>query len=310
MTYIYRLAGENLELAKAELQGFLKSQKINEKPNRHGRLAETQKHPNQYKRLALTHEITQKITETNTEQFDDFEPGQKPEKSFSITCKVLEGEEKAPKIEEKLGKKYSTKENTVDLEQPVTKIYAYIQNEKIIIGKLVQDINRGLFDQRSNEKRPFSSPVSMDPVTARVLINLSETPAGKTILDPFCGTGGILIEAGLCGILPLGTDTKKEMVNGTQKNLEEYGIISHKIERIDSEKSLEKFNNIRAIVTDLPYGKSSKIEGKIKKKFKNLIERFEGKIVFMYDEPEFCGLEPDFEIYIHDSLTRYVYDVG
>jgi tRNA G10 N-methylase Trm11 len=47
MTYTYLLAGENLELAEAELNGFLKSQDIDERVKREGRLAETEAQPSQ-----------------------------------------------------------------------------------------------------------------------------------------------------------------------------------------------------------------------------------------------------------------------
>jgi len=309
MTYIYRLAGENLKLAESELKGYLKSQKISEKPQRNGRIAQTKSEPNQLKRLALVHEVTKKKTETCIKELEDFQPDWKPENSFSITCKTLKGDGKPPEIEEKLGEKYSKEGNTVDLEKPETEIYAYLQEEKIVIGELVQDINRGLFKERSNEKRPFSSPVSLDPVLARVLVNLSETKPGEALLDPFCGTGGILIEAGLCGIKAQGTDTKKEMVDGTRKNLEKYGIINHVIRELDAEKSLEKFEQVDTIVTDLPYGKASKVEGKIEEKFLNLTEEFNGKVVFMYDKPKLGDYKADFEIYVHKNLTRYVYSI-
>ncbi|QGA80148.1 THUMP domain-containing protein [Candidatus Nanohalobium constans] len=307
MTYTYRLAGENLELAEAELEGFLKSQRIDEKPETRNRLAEIDSEPNQLKRLALTHEITQKIGETSN--LDNFTPDWTPEDSFSVKCKILEGEADNQRIEEKLGEKLSTENNEVDLENPETEIYVYVLGGNKIIGKLVQDIDRGLFNKRSNEKRPFSSPVSLDPVLARVLVNLSKTPAGGKLLDPFCGTGGILIEAGLCGIQPLGTDTKKEMVKGTKENLEKYGIISHEISQKDAEKSLSKFGNVDAIVTDLPYGKASKVEGEIEEKFLDLIKDFDGKTVFMYDKPNLGDMKAEFEIYVHKNLTRYIYSL-
>lgn len=303
MKYTYRLAGENLELAEAELNGFLKSQKIDEEASRNGRLAETESEPEQLKRLALTHEVCKKMGETSTE---NIEIDTEVKESFAVRCKVLEGEKDSKNLEEKIGRELSSGENSVDLENPETEIYAYVQSEKVIVGELVQDINRGLFQKRSNEKRPFSSPVSLDPVLARVLVNVSRTPPGGKILDPFCGTGGILIEAGLCGIMPFGTDTKEEMVKGTRENLEEYGIINHEIRQTDAGESLELFEP-DAIITDLPYGKASNVEGKVKEKMLELMENFSGSIVFMYDKPHFGELEADFQIYIHKNLTRYVF---
>ena len=59
MSYIYRLAGEDLELAKSELDGFLKSQGIEKKSERLGSIAESENHPRQLKRLALVHEVSE-----------------------------------------------------------------------------------------------------------------------------------------------------------------------------------------------------------------------------------------------------------
>ena len=42
---------------------------------------------------------------------------------------------------------------------------------------------------------------------------------GKTILDPFCGTGTFLIEAIIQGYKVAGVDNRKECVFGTKKNL-------------------------------------------------------------------------------------------
>jgi tRNA (guanine10-N2)-dimethyltransferase len=308
MTYIYRLAGENLEIAEAELKGFLKSQEVEEEPDRQSRIAETESEPEMLKRLALTHEVSRKIAEIDPDNLQDTEIDYRLEGSFAVNCKIIEGEEDPQKIEEQLGEKLDTEESTVDLENPDTEVTVYVAGEKIVIGELIQDIPRGKFQDRTNEKRPFSSPVSLDPVLARVLVNLAEIPAGGKVLDPFCGTGGILIEAGLCGTLPCGADVKEEMVKGTRKNLEEYGIINHDIRKLDAEKVLKGFETgFDAVITDLPYGKASKIEGETEKKFLNLIEEFDGKAVFMYDKPKLGKFKADFEVYIHKNLTRYIF---
>ena len=292
MTYIYRLAGENLELAEAELRGFLRSQGIDESPERTGRLAFTQSHPGQLKRLALTHEISEK---------KDLE-AYTPTGSFKVNAKTGNNPQE---LEERLGDQLSSPENTVDLENPDTEINAYQVEDSLVIGEQVQKINRGLYQERSNEKRPYSAPVSLDPVLARVMVNLSEAKPGDTVLDPFCGTGGILIEAGLCGCAVRGFDAQREMVTGTERNLENYGVINHEVEAEKIQDS--SFNSADVVVTDLPYGKSSAEKGNPVKAFLEKIKEFDGPAVFMYDEPRIEGLEPVHEIYIHGSLTRYIF---
>lgn len=306
MTYTYLLAGENLELAEAELNGFLKSQSIDEEAKRDGRLAETESHPGQLKRLALTHEVTEKITETELEELKiDY----RPEGSFAVRVRNLsEKEIDSKELEKDIGQEIESETNTVDLEQPETVVKAYFTGEKLVIGRMVEDIDRGLFSKRKNQERPFSSPISLDPVLARVMVNLSEASAGEKLFDPFCGTGGILIEAGLCGVGVYGLDIQKDMVKGSRKNLEEYGIISHDIRQSDIAEIDKVFNDsFDAVVTDLPYGKASVEEKEPVRKFMEFLEGFEGRAVFMYNEPSVGGYEADFSVYVHKSLTRYIY---
>ena len=297
MTYFYLLAGENLELTEAELQGFLKTRNI-DNSDRNGRLAYTEQHPDQLRRLAMTHEV---IREIDPEKF-------RPNGSYAVRAENLtENEFNKEEIESDIGERISGLTNEVDLENPDKVVKVYNTVEGIVIGEVVEDINRGLFKERSNEKRPFSSPISMDPILARVLVNLSEVSAGESVLDPFCGTGGILIEAGLCGILPKGLDIQEKMVSGTQKNLENYGILNHDIKQGDISEVDDIFDGYDVIITDLPYGKASQEENEAVDKFLELIEDFDGKTVFMYNEDSLEDYEADFEVYIHKSLTRYIF---
>lgn len=308
MTYNYLLAGENLELAEAELNGFLRSQSIEDKAGREGRLMETESHPGQLKRLALTHEVTEKITETGLEKL---EIGYRPTKTFAVRVENLsEKDIDSKELEKRIGQKIETENSTVDLENPEEVIKAYIIDEKVTIGKIIENIDRGLFQKRKNQERPFSSPISLDPVLARVMVNLSEISAGDKLLDPFCGTGGILIEAGLCGVGVYGLDIQEEMVKGSQKNLKEYGIISYDVRQGDIAETNRIFEeSFDAVVTDLPYGKASVEEEKPVEKFLDFIEGFEEKAVFMYNEPSIGSYDADFSIYVHKSLTRYIYIV-
>lgn len=305
MSYTYLLAGENLELAEEELKGFLRAQNIDENPERKQRIAFTESEPSQLKRLALTHEVAKKIARTDPEKP---ETSYRPEGSFAVRAKDFTERDRKEEVENLIGEKLSTEDNSVDLESPEEIVKAYIFEDEVIIGKIVLDINRGLFEKRKNQNRPFSSPVSLDPVLARVLVNLSQASAGESVLDPFCGTGGILIEAGLCGVGVLGLDIKEEMVKGARENLEEYGIIAHDIRQEEASKALEIFgDDFSAIITDLPYGKASKKTEKALEDFEKLLKDFEGRKVFMWNEEEFKGYEAEFSIYVHKNLTRYIF---
>ncbi|MFB6145333.1 MAG: methyltransferase domain-containing protein [Candidatus Nanohaloarchaea archaeon] len=304
MTYIYRLAGDDMELAEAELNGFLSAIGADEKADRRRRIAFTETHPDQLRRLALVHEISEKLE-------NGMETDYRPDGSFAVRAEDLTGEKDAKELERELGEKLLTDSNSVNLENPGEVINAYILEDEIIVAKRVLKIDRGLFRLRRNQERSFQSPVSLDPVLARVLVNLSEVSPGEKLLDPFCGTGGVLIEAGLCGIDVYGTDIQHDMVEGTKENLENYGIINHHVEKADIEEVTDLFDfRFDAVVTDLPYGKASKKTGEPVKKFLDSLDSLcKGKAVFMSNEESLEGLEPEFEVYVHRNLTRYIYTI-
>lgn len=297
--YIYNLAGENLELARAELEGFLESQDITENPVYDGSFALTESEPSMLRRLGLVHDVARVL-----HRGEKLDSNYSPEGSFAVRSVNVDRE-----YEERLGEILSDDGNSVDLENPDEIINIYSFEGMYIFGRVVEDIDRGLFRQRENKKRPFSSPVSLDPVLARVLVNLSEVPTGGTLFDPFCGTGGILIEAGLCGIAPYGLDFQMDMVEGARENLEEYGIRHHDIREgkiSDASRIFEK--DFDAVVTDLPYGHASKKKGDPVEEFLDIEgELTNGRTVFMSDQPEISDLSPDYEVYVHKNLTRYIY---
>ncbi len=134
-----------------------------------------------------------------------------------------------------------------------------IHAEKWFLGIVRYQRDAKGFEKRKAPMRPFFSPVSLHPKYARFMINLTRTIAGDSIMDPFCGTGGILIEAGLMGRNVIGNDSSLEMVKGARLNLRYYKIPG-RIYNLDIEHlSIEE--KVDAIATDLPYGRSSPITG-------------------------------------------------
>lgn len=298
--YVYRFAGEDISLAEAELEGFLSSQNIDEVPEVRDSLAVTETEPSCLERLALVHEVGEVLRISR-----DLEIDYRPDSSFEIRT----GKNVDRDIERKVGTRLETEDNSVDLENPEETIMIYRFGDEYCVSRTVKEIDRSLFHGRKNQERSFSSPISLSPVLARAMVNISGISAGDSILDPFCGTGGMLIEAGLCGIKPFGMDIQKEMVEGTRENLESYGILNHKIKQGEISEIEKVFDqNFDAVVTDLPYDRSSKTEGKPVERFLEAApELTEGKVVFMSDREGIMGMNPEHEIYIHSNLTRYIY---
>lgn len=114
------------------------------------------------------------------------------------------------------------------------------------------------FEMRRAPMRPFFSPVSLHPKYARFLVNLTRVPTGGLIMDPFCGTGGILIEASLTGRRSVGNDASLNMVLGSRLNLKYMKIRnSHIIHGDFFGLGPEEYYD--GIATDLPYGRSAEI---------------------------------------------------
>jgi len=71
--------------------------------------------------------------------------------------------------------------------------------------------------QRTAPNRPFFKPISLDPKLARTMVNLA-CPEDGRLLDPFCGTGGLIVEGILRNLDCFGSDLAWPMVTGTREN--------------------------------------------------------------------------------------------
>jgi len=104
-------------------------------------------------------------------------------------------------------------------------------------------------------KRPYSRnffhPSALDPRLCRIMVNLAQVRENDLVLDPFCGTGGILLEAQNMGIRTIGLDVVSKMCSGAKQN----GV--NEVVRCDSLKIPINRFCANAIVTDIPYGYST-----------------------------------------------------
>jgi tRNA (guanine10-N2)-dimethyltransferase len=151
------------------------------------------------------------------------------------------------------------------------------------------------------------------------LVNLTSVKTGEILIDPFCGTGGILIEAGLVGARIIGSDVEEKMILGCKKNLDHYDISDYELFRSDIGKIDQHINTVDAIATDLPYGKSTTTKGEImetlyERAFSSMskILKKGKKAVIGLSEKKFLKIGENHlklneiqEVRVHGSLTRY-----
>ncbi len=207
-------------------------------------------------------------------------------------------------------KNSKTSKPMVNLKTPATQILFNELDKKIITGKLIY-LNKEKFMERRSHLRPVPHPTSLHPKLARCLVNLTALSKG-TVTDPFCGTGGILIEAGLAGFKIIGIDIQEKMVESARINLKYYGIKNFNLKVGDALSYNIKSD---AVVTDLPYGRNSYISTRpeqLVQKFLNYIYKLTDKAVivvpdsikFTCDKWRIVGR---YSYYIHKSLTRIIY---
>jgi len=230
--------------------------------------------------------------------------------SFRITCKSQHLQSYIGQLVHKMG-------FPVDLHNPDAEIHIFWDGEKYAVA---QDLNfKQEFQKRRPHLRPYFTPTSLHPKLARAIVNLARLKKGDCILDPFCGTGGLLIEAGLMGMEVKGWDIDEKAVAGCISNLKHYGIEGEVIQQ-DATNPSSPPKEMDGVVTDLPYGRSSftypREQNKIYKLFfKEVVDwlKDNGRVVAVLPNTSPLPLTSDlkvieyFDLYVHKSLTRRIW---
>jgi tRNA (guanine10-N2)-dimethyltransferase len=263
-TYLFELSGEHESLPGAEILAALKAEgfkfEIIEKD--FGVLIVKSPDMNFKKmqnRLALSHNIDSQIYSTDINIIEKL--GKRisiGEGSFAVRGKRVQTFNEAINLKE-LEKNVADRilgENAVDLKNPTNEIRVII-SKRGHIGLFLAKIPRKTFEEREVKRRPYFSPVSLHPRLARALVNLSQVRPGERLHDPFCGTGGICMEASLVGAKTTGSDIDSKMVLGCQENLDSFNIQDVELFQADVGDIPGLMNSIDAIATDPPYGKSA-----------------------------------------------------
>lgn len=202
------------------------------------------------------------------------------------------------------------------------KFIVVISDRYRILSILIKEVKRRFLD-RLPSKRPVFSPFSLHPKLARIMINLTGIKENQILLDPFCGVGGILIEASKMGIENIGIDIKKRWIYGAKQNiywLNKDNLYTHLILGDGCAIPLRKVDHI---ATDPPYGRITTTVSRdvfvIYKRFIKSADKIistDGKIVFM--SPHTLNVEDilrnskmreknKYILPVHRSLTRLLH---
>ncbi len=265
------------------------------------------------KRLACTKEAYKLLFEADEKNFErklkKFNFTGVYKKSFSL---------RAHSTEKEAERKYAgiiyrkLKNPKVDLRNAETKITIFKIKNRMFCCLLLWE-NEEDFEARKAHKRPSLHPSSINPKLAKCIVNIADS---KIITDPFCGSGGILIEAGLMKLKAIGYDIEREMLDRAKTNMDFYKIKNYRLKLQDATKINKK---IIGVVTDLPYGKSSKLTGSLNnlcKSFLNILKKYKkGRAIICF--PNFINhkklvkqtglkIEKEFSYYLHKNLTKKI----
>lgn len=140
----------------------------------------------------------------------------------------------------------------------------FIENVALIY-RLLYRRRQSMYIDREPHLRPCYRPGTMKPLLARTFVNLAKVSSLKNevVLDPFCGVGGLTVEACLMGLRAICGDIDRAMVLGAKCNTEWYGC-SGAIDIIEMDACFNAIAHSRVdgIATDPPYGIQSSPRGR------------------------------------------------
>lgn len=242
-------------------------------------------------------------------------------RSYRLSIRRLEGSGSAKDVKKIKGKIERRLEKLLAVKRVLVKpdlwLMGFFSGEKFILGKLLKEVNRNI-SNRLPHKRPYFHPSSMHPSLAGSLVNLSRAKLNDVFLDPFCGVGSILLEAGRLGCKTLGGDVSPWMGKAAQKNLLYYGV---KPSIVVSDARNLPFRKCKSAATDPPYGKNTttrgiKVERLIRDFFASLYDLMDhgGYLCFVSQTPSniMKGIEAGFKhveshfLEVHGSLEREI----
>ena len=141
----------------------------------------------------------------------------------------------------------------VDLEGYATEVRVDLRGRRLLVG--VQLTRRSL---GRRWPRVYAPRAALRATVAAAMVRLADPPRGGTLLDPFCGSGTIPLEA--AAVRPdlevLASDRDLRAASGCRANLEVCGMAGRIALWAGDARDLHRLlaRRVHAIVTDPPYG--------------------------------------------------------
>lgn len=166
-------------------------------------------------------------------------------------------------VERALGAALKDAGHAIDLKSPALAVFAWFLDGRIVVGRRCGQPDRSRFEARASDERAHFSPVSLHPRRAASLLHLARVRPGGRVYDPFCGTGGFVLEAAIEGYDAWGSDLDAFMAQGTLQTLADAMAepLDGHVFVADIAGTPSLMGGVEGIVTDLPYGRGSSTDG-------------------------------------------------
>ncbi len=136
-----------------------------------------------------------------------------------------------------------------DLSRPAIELIALAHEGEWLLGELVSRTSNGWL---GHEQRPHQYSSALPPRIARAMVNLVAAP-GDRLIDPCCGSGTALVEAGHMGIEPFGWEINQTVAEQAAANICHHGQVAWLVVG-DGRTAKGRWDGA---VLDLPYGISA-----------------------------------------------------
>uniref|UniRef100_A0A0R3S4K7 UPF0020 domain-containing protein n=1 Tax=Elaeophora elaphi TaxID=1147741 RepID=A0A0R3S4K7_9BILA len=122
-----------------------------------------------------------------------------------------------------IGKALNFKESPVDLNNPCNTFYVIEEChsntlQRLHFGKLVGRGQGQLKSDYSLAERCYIGNTTIDPELSFLQANIAKVDTGSLVLDPFCGTGGLLIAAAHFGAAVVGSEINYQIARAVGKS--------------------------------------------------------------------------------------------
>lgn len=242
-----------------------------------------------------------------------------PKKTFAVHSFTLRKDECG-----ELGGAIKARTNAkVSLENPDFLFQVESSGEGYLLAVSTHGHKEQSWRARRPRARKFFLPSAIYPKLACALVNLSRARAGDLFLDPFCGTGSLLIESAVMGIDSIGVDITRWIARGALMNMKGFGLDSQGVIRGDSTRPLP-LRRVDAVATDVPYGRASSTKGKSTGEvIRQFLDSMQDTLSSSRERPGYCvvmhpstvelglgsnsfQLQEEHLIYVHRNLTRAI----